>query len=121
MPLPHGRRHRLRRVQPADAARLREYLLKGGFLWTDDHWGPEEWEVWKRELAKVLPPTEYPIEEITPADPIFRSQFVVPEMLQIPNMGTGGRVAATRRSRGLTARCRTSTPSATITAASCWR
>ena len=70
-----------------DAARLREYLLKGGFLWTDDHWGSEEWEVWTRELAKVFPPDEYPIEEVTPADPIFRTQFVVPEMLQIPNIG----------------------------------
>jgi hypothetical protein len=71
----------------SDAARLREYLLKGGFLWTDDHWGTEEWEVWKRELAKVLPPDEYPIEELTPADPIFRTQFVVKEMPQIPNIG----------------------------------
>ena len=33
-------------LSPTDAARLREYLLKGGFLWTDDHWGSEEWEVW---------------------------------------------------------------------------
>jgi hypothetical protein len=72
---------------PADAARLREYLLKGGFLWTDDHWGSDEWEVWKRELAKVFPPDEYPIEELTPADPIFKTQFVVPEMPQIPNIG----------------------------------
>jgi len=70
-----------------DAARLREYLLKGGFLWTDDHWGTEEWEVWKQELAKVLPPDQYPIEEVTPADPIFSSQFVVKEMPQIPNIG----------------------------------
>jgi hypothetical protein len=70
-----------------DAARLREYLLKGGFLWTDDHWGSEEWEVWTRELAKVLPPDEYPIEEVTPADPIFSTQFQVKEMLQIPNIG----------------------------------
>jgi len=74
-------------VSPADAARLREYLLKGGFLWTDDHWGSEEWEVWRRELAKVLPPDEYPIEELTPADPIFSTQFVVKEMPQIPNIG----------------------------------
>lgn len=71
----------------ADAARLREYLLKGGFLWTDDHWGSEEWEVWKRELAKVFPPDEYPIEEVTPADPIFSSQFAVKQMPQIPNIG----------------------------------
>jgi hypothetical protein len=74
-------------LSATDAARLREYLLKGGFLWTDDHWGSEEWEVWTRELAKVFPPDEYPIEEVTPADPIFKTQFVVPEMLQIPNIG----------------------------------
>jgi hypothetical protein len=71
----------------AEAARLREYLLKGGFLWTDDHWGSEEMEVWTRELAKVLPPDEYPIEELTLADPIFSTQFVVREMPQIPNIG----------------------------------
>lgn len=74
-------------LSEADAARLREYLLKGGFLWTDDHWGSEEWAVWTRELAKVFPPEEYPIEELTPADPIFKTQFVVPEMPQIPNIG----------------------------------
>jgi hypothetical protein len=70
-----------------DAARLREYLLKGGFMWTDDHWGTEEWEVWSQELAKVLPPDKYPVELVTPADPIFQSQFVVKEMPQIPNIG----------------------------------
>jgi hypothetical protein len=74
-------------ISPADALRLREYLLKGGFLWTDDHWGSEEWSVWSRELAKVFDPGEYPIEEVTPADPIFQMQFVVKEMPQIPNIG----------------------------------
>ena len=70
-----------------DARRLREYMLKGGFVWTDDQWGSEEWDVWTRELAKIFPPGEYPIEEITPADPIFRSQFVVTEMPQVANIG----------------------------------
>ncbi len=74
-------------LSPSDATRLREYLLKGGFLWTDDMWGDEEWEVWKDELAKVLPPSEYPVETLTPADPIFRAQFIVGEMPQIPNIG----------------------------------
>ena len=27
-----------------DADRLRDYLLKGGFLWVDDFWGSWEWE-----------------------------------------------------------------------------
>ncbi len=74
-------------ISATDAAQLREYLLKGGFLWTDDHWGSEEWEVWTRELSKVFDPREFPIEEVTPADPIFQTQFVVQAMPQIPNIG----------------------------------
>jgi hypothetical protein len=70
-----------------EATRMREYLLKGGFLWTDDMWGEAEWESWKEELAKVFPPDTYPIEEITPADPVFRGgQYVVKDMPQIPNL-----------------------------------
>ena len=87
VPAPRGGRHRLCRSQSGRCARLREYLLKGGFLWTDDHWGTEEWEVWTRELAKVFPPGEYPIELVTPADPIFSTQVVVKQMPQIPNIG----------------------------------
>ena len=73
-------------ITSAEAERLREYLLKGGFLWTDDQWGTEQWEVWTEELAKVFPPNEYPLEEITPVDPIFQSQYIVKEMPQIPNI-----------------------------------
>jgi len=70
---------------PADAKRMRDYLLKGGFLWTDDMWGEEEWEGWQEEIAKALPRGQYPVEEITPTDPLFRSQVVVSSMPQIPN------------------------------------
>jgi hypothetical protein len=81
-------------LDDADAQRLREYLLKGGFLWTDDMWGEEQWEVWQEQIARVLPPGEYPIEELTPSDPIFRSQVFVKELPQIPNYpywrGSGG-------------------------------
>jgi hypothetical protein len=69
-----------------EATRMREYLLKGGFLWTDDMWGEAEWESWKEELAKVFPPDKYPIEEISPADPLFRGQYIVKDMPQIPNL-----------------------------------
>ncbi len=74
-------------ISATDAVQLREYLLKGGFLWTDDHWGSEEWEVWTRELAKVFDPREFPIEEVSAADPIFQTQFVVSAVPQIPNIG----------------------------------
>src|SRR5688500_1665609 len=68
----------------AEAARLRQYLLKGGFLWVDDMWGPEQWDAWTREVEKVFPPSEFPIEDVPVTDPVFRSQFVVKGMPQIP-------------------------------------
>jgi hypothetical protein len=82
-------------LSPTEAARLRTYLLKGGFLWTDDMWGSQQWDTWTRELAKVFPPNEFPIEDVPVTDPLFRSQFVVEAMPQIPNIqhwrSTGGR------------------------------
>jgi hypothetical protein len=74
-------------ISPLEAARLREYLLKGGFLWVDDMWGSFQWEVWTREVSKVFPPDEFPIEDVPLTDPVFRSQYVVKEMPQIPNIG----------------------------------
>ena len=69
-----------------EAARLRTYLLKGGFLWTDDQWGSQQWEVWTTELAKIFEPGEFPIVDVPVTDPIFRSQFIVDHMPQIPNI-----------------------------------
>src|SRR5688500_452390 len=34
--------------------RLREYLLKGGFLWVDDFWGEAAWDQWVDEISRVL-------------------------------------------------------------------
>jgi hypothetical protein len=71
----------------AEAEQLRLYLFKGGFLWVDDFWGTAAWQQWTRELAKVLPPSEYPIEDVPLSDPIFSSQFVVTKVPQITNIG----------------------------------
>lgn len=79
---------------PEEAARLREYLLKGGFLWADDFWGSYAWEVWAREIGKVFPPSEYQIVDLPLSHPIFRSQFEVKRVPQIPSinhwLGSGG-------------------------------
>ena len=37
---------------PEEAHRLREYLLKGGFLWVDDFWGTPAWEQWSVEIGR---------------------------------------------------------------------
>ena len=36
---------------------------------TDDFWGPEQWEIFRQTMARVLPGT--PITDITEADPIM--------------------------------------------------
>jgi hypothetical protein len=81
-------------ISPSDAKQLRTYFMKGGFLWVDDMWGTAQWESWSSEIAKVFPPSEYPIEDVPVSDPIFRSQFLVDHMPQIPNYpywrGSGG-------------------------------
>ena len=87
-------------LSPAEAEQLRLYLLKGGFLWVDDFWGTAAWQQWTRELAKVLPPSEYPIEDVPLDDPIFSSQFLVTKIPQITNIGfwrrSGGRETSER-------------------------
>ncbi len=66
-----------------DAANLREYLLRGGFLMLDDFWGESEWENVSEQMRKVFP--EYPIHEISLNHPIFHCYFDIDEVLQVPN------------------------------------
>ncbi len=66
---------------------LRAYLLKGGFIWVDDFWGSYAWDEWTAEIARVLPPSEYPIRDLAIGDhPIFRTQFQIKEFPQIPSI-----------------------------------
>jgi hypothetical protein len=85
---------------PEEIQRLRLYLLKGGFLWVDDFWGTLAWRQWSTEIAKVLPPTEYPIEEVPLDDPILRGMFDVHKVPQITNIqfwrGVGGQTTSER-------------------------
>jgi hypothetical protein len=73
-------------INPEEAERLREYLLRGGFLWVDDFWGSRAWNAWVREIGKVLPQDEYPIEDIPPGSTIFNALYVVYDIPQIPSI-----------------------------------
>jgi hypothetical protein len=72
---------------PEEAERLREYLLKGGFLWADDFWGEYAWQIWQREIGKVLPPSDYTIVDLPLTHPLFHTQFEVKRVIQIPSIG----------------------------------
>jgi hypothetical protein len=69
-----------------DAATLRAYLEKGGFLWVDDFWGPYAWDNWVSNISKVLPPGEYPIRDIPLEHPIRRILFEFKDLPQIPSI-----------------------------------
>ena len=53
----------------AETARLREYLLRGGFLVVDDFWGPEQWEVFRQTMERVFP--GQPITDIAESDSVM--------------------------------------------------
>jgi hypothetical protein len=83
-----------------EAARLRTYFLKGGFLWVDDFWGTQAWRQWSTEIAKVFPPAEYPILDVPHDDPLLRGMFEVDHVPQITNIqfwrGVGGHTTSER-------------------------
>jgi hypothetical protein len=63
---------------------LRAFLLKGGFVWTDDAWGTEAWEHWVEEMKRVLPEAEYQFHDVPLDHPIFSAQFEIKQLPQIP-------------------------------------
>jgi hypothetical protein len=74
-------------LDEAEAAALRDYVLKGGFLWADDFWGEWAWETWVEQLGKALPPAQYPIRDLEPDHPLLRSQFILDRVPQIASIG----------------------------------
>lgn len=62
--------------------RLREYLLRGGFLWVDDFWGYAEWDNFEAIMRDVLPETQW--QEIPAKHPIFNMVFPLSGCPMIP-------------------------------------
>jgi hypothetical protein len=77
-----------------EAAALRDYLTKGGFLWVDDFWGERAWDNWESQIRKVFPSGTHPIVDLPLEHPLFRQVRTVATIPQIPSidywMGSGG-------------------------------
>ena len=67
------------------AARLREYVARGGFMFFDDFWGVYEWENLETQLRKVWP-EGYTPKDLPLSHPIFHSYLDVEEVVQVPNI-----------------------------------
>jgi len=80
---------------PAEVERLREYLLKGGFLFSSDYHGTRAKEQFDEEIGRVLPPRQYPIIDLTPPDhAIWKTLFQVNKIKQMAS------IQSWRRSNG---------------------
>jgi len=70
-------------LSPGEISNLRDFLLKGGFLFVDDFWG-NEWYPFEDAMRQVLP--EYPIEPLPLDHEYFHAFYSVDEVLQVPNV-----------------------------------
>lgn len=71
-------------LNDAQCKKLREYLLRGGFLMTDDFHGTFEWDVFMRSMSRVFP--ERPVVDIKNDDPIFHVLYDLQERFQVPGI-----------------------------------
>jgi len=85
-------------LSTTEVQRLREYLLKGGFLWVDDFWGTRAWDQWSEQIKRVLP--EFPIVDVPPGDPIRTAQFTVKDVKQVPSIFAWAGPGSDTRERG---------------------
>jgi hypothetical protein len=79
----------------AQAKKLREYLLRGGFFMCDDFWGEDQWVVFNQSMHRVFP--DRPIVELESTDPVFHTIYDLNDRWQVP----GARYLST----GVTYKC----------------
>jgi hypothetical protein len=65
-----------------ETSRLREYLLRGGFMVADDFHGPWQWEVFAEAMRRVFP--DRAIVDIPDGHEILHVLYDLDERTQIP-------------------------------------
>jgi hypothetical protein len=88
------------RLSDEEVEHLRNYLLKGGFLYVDDFWGTEAWEQWTYELGRVLPPHNYPIIDIPRDHTIMHTLYDVKDVPQVSSINFWMRNGGSTSERG---------------------
>jgi len=72
------------RLGEYEAERLREYLLRGGFLMVDDFHGSQEWLGFTESLNRVFP--DRPIVEIAEDNEVLHAVYDLDQRIQIPGI-----------------------------------
>jgi hypothetical protein len=74
---------------PVQAAKIREYLLRGGFMVCDSFFGTQEWAGFERGIRQIFP--DRPITELADDDAIFHNAYDLTERYQVGNYRTRDR------------------------------
>jgi hypothetical protein len=82
-------------LRDTEVNRLRDYLLRGGFLVVDDFHGPQDWAVFRESMERVLPGR--PILDIDESDSLLHVLYDIKERVMIPGLrhlrrGPGGAI-----------------------------
>jgi hypothetical protein len=90
-------------LSEAEVARLREYLLRGGFLMTDDFYGEEQWTVFRESMLDVFP--DRTIVEVDESHQSLHVLYDLDQRIQIPGLrhlrrGYGGDIVAEPQGSG---------------------
>ena len=67
------------------ASRLRDYLLRGGFLMVDDFHGSREWASFMDSMQRVFP--DRPVVDVPVTDPVMHVLYDLDERVQVPGLG----------------------------------
>jgi hypothetical protein len=84
----------------SQAARMREHMLRGGFLMVDDFHGEYEWAAFLEGMRMIFP--DRPIEDIPASDPIYSQPYEIEERMQVPGPSYMGSGLTYERSDGVT-------------------
>jgi hypothetical protein len=71
-------------LDETEAARLREYLLRGGFLMVDDFHGTAQWAGFEESMKRVF--YDRPIVEIADSDEVMHVLYDLHKDIQIPGI-----------------------------------
>jgi hypothetical protein len=83
-------------LSDSQVAKLRDYLLRGGFLFCDSFFGSRSWVGFEQGLRRIFP--DRPIVDLSDDHPVFHSVYDLsnPTTTQVPNMyaleGSGGNI-----------------------------
>lgn len=78
------------RFNEAEVKNLQDYFMKGGFLLASDYHGSWAQQQFDEQIARVLPPSRYPVIDITPPSdhPLWHTMFNVTRLPQMASIQT---------------------------------